>query len=290
MMRVMVLGARGQLGAAVVHEFASRHAVTAFDHAALDITDSAAVLSAVERLQPDAIVNCVGFNAVDAAEDRPTEAFQVNAFAVRTLARAARACDAALVHYGSDFVFDGDHREPYTEEDRPNPRSVYAASKLIGEWFAGHAPRSYVLRVESLFGRAPDGPPAKGSVEFILSSLRTGRAPKVFEDRTVTPTYVIDAARATRELLERSAPPGVYHCVCSGSCTWLEFACEAARMLGVEARLEPVRLADLRMRAARPLYCALSNLKLRAAGIQMPTWQDALARYTQTFHVAQVSD
>ena len=286
-MRIAVLGARGQLGAAVVHECTARpggpgnHEVIAFDHLALDITDAAAVAAAMERVQPEVIVNCAGYNAVDAAEDHPVDALQANAFAVRTLARVATAQGATLVQYSSDFVFDGTAGQPYTEEDRPNPRSVYAASKMIGEWFAVDAPRAYVLRVESLFGRAPAGPPAKGSATVIVEALRAGRTPRVFEDRTVSPTYVIDAARATRQLVEAHAPAGLYHSVNSGRCTWVEFAREAARLLRVEPRLEAVRMADVSMPAARPQYCALSNEKLASIGIVMPSWQDALGRYLE---------
>jgi dTDP-4-dehydrorhamnose reductase len=177
-------------------------------------------------------------------------------------------------------VFDGTASAPYTELDRPNPRSVYAASKLLGEWFALDVPRAYVLRVESLFGRAPGGPVEKGSVASILRTLRAGGSPRVFVDRTVSPTYVVDAARATRQLVESGAPPGLYHCVNSGNCTWFEFATELARLLDIPANLDPVRMADVPRPAQRPQYCALSNEKLRAAGIDMPTWQDALARYT----------
>jgi dTDP-4-dehydrorhamnose reductase len=159
---------------------------------------------------------------------------------------------------------------------------VYAASKMLGEWFAMDVPGSYVLRVESLFGRAPGGRPAKGSVEAIANGLRTGRRQKVFQDRTVSPTYVPDAALATRTLVERHAPFGLYHCVNSGHVTWLDFAREAARLLGVAGDFEPVRLADMKLRAERPVYCALSNAKLSGVGVHMPTWQDALARYLKT--------
>lgn len=258
-----------------------QHELVLFDHAALDITDAAAAESALGRLRPDVIINCTGYNAVDAAEDDPVAALRVNAFAVRTLARVARATGAILVHYGSDFVFDGLTEQPHREDDAPNPRGAYATSKMLGEWLAADAPRSYVLRVESLFGRYPDGPPDKGSVAMIVKGLRAGSGPKVFEDRTVSPTYVIDAARATRELIERELPFGLYHCVNSGICTWLEFALEAARLLGVEPRVEPVRLADMTLKAPRPLYCALSNAKLASVGITMPTWQEALAHYLE---------
>jgi dTDP-4-dehydrorhamnose reductase len=281
-MRVAVAGARGQLGAAIVHEFASRHVVIPLVRGDLDISDDHAVGATMERLHPDVIVNCAAYNDVDGAEDHPVEALNVNAFAVRALAGAAAATDAIFVHYSSDFVFDGTASTPYTEDDRPNPRSVYAISKLLGEWFAVDAPRWYVLRVESLFGRAPGAPPAMGSMAGLVKKLMAGEETRAFEDRTVSPTSVIDAAVATRQLVETVAPTGLYHCVNSGSCTWLELARELARQLGVEPRLIPIRLADLSLRAERPLYCALSNAKLLSAGVVMRTWQDALARYLST--------
>lgn len=277
-MRLVVIGARGQLGAVVVGECAAHHEVVAFDHAALDVTDPAAVMAAVTGARPDAVVNCTGYNAVDAAEEHPVEALAVNGLAVRSMARAAAACGATLVHYSSDFVFDGAASAPMIETDRPNPRSVYAVSKLLGEWFALEAPSAYVLRVESLFGEAPGVPP-KGSVAAIVAALRAGRTPTVFADRTVSPTFVPDAAVATRRLLEGRPPVGLYHCVNTGQATWLEFATEAARLLGVPPVFDVRRFADVQLPAARPQYCALSNQKLLATGIAMPTWKDALARY-----------
>src|SRR5438270_4055172 len=179
MMRVAVIGARGQLGAAVVHELLTAHEVTALGRTDLDITSDADVAATIDRLRPDVIVNCAAYNDVDGSEDHPVDALNVNALAVRALARAASRYNASLVHYGSDFVFDGAASAPYTEEDRPNPRSVYGASKLLGEWFAADAPRGYVLRVESLFGHAAGGPRPKGSVAAILDGIRGGREVKV---------------------------------------------------------------------------------------------------------------
>jgi dTDP-4-dehydrorhamnose reductase len=278
-MRIAVVGAGGQLGTALVYEFASRYEIVSFTRAQLDIGDDDAVAAAMARVEPDVILNAAALTAVDAAEDRPIEALNSNAFGVRALARAASAHDATLVHYSTDFVFDGKASVPYLETDRPNPQSVYAASKLLGEWFALDAPRSYVLRVEGIFGTTPGGGPAKGSAAGILNALRADGTAKVFVDRTITPSYVADVARATRQLLELQAPAGLYHCVNSGATTWLEFAEQMARLLGIDARLMPVHLADMNLRAARPVYCALSNAKLRALGIEMPPWQDALARY-----------
>jgi dTDP-4-dehydrorhamnose reductase len=281
-MRIAVVGARGQLAAAVAHECAPAHELVAFTRADLDVTDDAAVAAAMERARPDAIVNGAAYNDVEAAEDHPVDALNLNAFAVRALSRAAQQLGATLVHYSTDFVFDGRSTTPYVETDRPSPQSVYAASKLLGEWFALDAPGAYVLRVESLFGRAPGAGPEKGSVANILNTLAAGGSPKVFADRTISPTYIPDAARATRHLLETRAAPGLYHCVNSGQCTWFELAQEIARQLGQPewaARLVPVRMSEVRLKATRPQFCALANDKLRAAGVDMPAWQDALGNY-----------
>jgi dTDP-4-dehydrorhamnose reductase len=280
-MRIAVVGARGQLGGAMVHEARNGHDVVPFDRSMLDIEDDDAVRESMRRIRPDAIINCAGYNAVDAAEMHPVDALRANAFAVRSLARAAREIGATLVQYSSDFVFDGTASAPMTEDEPPNPRSAYAASKLLGEWFAADAPVAYVLRVESLFGVGPGGT-RKGSVEAIVRGLRAGDVVRVFGDRTVSPTYIEDAAKATRALIERRAAPGVYHCVNAGAATWHEVAVEAARLLKVTPRFEVVSVADVKLPAARPQYCALSNKKLEAAiGYELPTWQHALKRYLE---------
>jgi dTDP-4-dehydrorhamnose reductase len=287
-MRITIAGAKGQLGAALVDECRRRDDdVTALDRMALDVRDGPSVAGVMERLRPDVIINCTGYNAVDAAEGHPVDALAVNGFAVRGLARAANALGAALIQYSSDFVFDGVATTPRSETDPPNPKSVYATSKLLGEWFATDVPRHYVLRVESLFGHVTGGPPPKGSVAAIVDALIQDRVAKVLSDRVVSPTFVVDAAFATRELLDRDAAPGLYHCVNSGHATWLDFAIEAARLLGVEPRFEILRFADVKLPAARPQHCALSNVKLAALGIVMPSWQDALDRYLKSIVVSR---
>jgi len=279
--RILVTGASGQLAASIIRAFCDRD-VIAHTRATLDVTDGAVVQREIGHARPDLIVNCAAFNQVDAAESHPTEAFAVNAFAVRSLARAAESCGAVLVHYGTDFVFggrDGTTSEPYDETAAPAPRSVYASSKLVGEWLALEMPRAYVLRVESLFGSAADWNGRRGTVDAIVDGLKAGREVPVFTDRTVSPSYVVDVASATRYLVESGAAPGLYHCVNSGYGTWQQVALEVARVLNVPPRLKPITMADMPLAAARPRFCALSNRKLAAAGFTMPPWQDAFQRW-----------
>jgi dTDP-4-dehydrorhamnose reductase len=173
-------------------------------------------------------------------------------------------------------VFAGTGSVPYTETDHPEPQSVYAQSKLVGEWLAASCARHFIVRVESLFG----GPAARSSVDRIADAVRAGGPAPVFVDRFVSPSFVDDVAEATSYLLDHGVPHGLYHCVNTGAATWLELGCEIARQLDrPESTLKAISIDDVVLKAPRPRYAALSNAKLAAAGFAMPTWQDALARY-----------
>ncbi|MGE0462815.1 MAG: dTDP-4-dehydrorhamnose reductase [Vicinamibacterales bacterium] len=273
---VIVTGAEGQMGRAIVERFAAGAVVHALGRQDLDITDAAAVADAVARHRPDVVVNCAAFTDVDGAEDRQAEALAVNGVAPGILARAAEAASATLVHFSTDFVFAGKDDRTWTEADPPEPQSVYGQSKLMGEWLARDCRRHYVLRVESLFG----GPRGRSTIDRIAGGLRDGREMKLFHDRTVTPSFTVDVAEAAHALIARHAAPGVYHCVNSGTTTWLGMGRHVARLLRLDERLlVSVSVADVRLKAARPQYAALSNRKLADAGLPMPAWEDALARY-----------
>lgn len=272
---MLIVGAAGQLGEVAAATFPALWPTVTWTRSDLDLTDGLRVMRAIADLRPAAIVNCAAYNAVDDAEEQVVMALESNAFTVRSLARAARAVEATLVHYSTDFVFDGDANAPYGEDDRPNPRSIYAASKLLGEWFAAEAPSHYVLRVESLFGGLNR---QKGSLDKIIDAVDAGRPVCAFSDRVVSPTYAWDAADATAFLLCARPPSGIYHCVNTGAATWLEVATEVRHQRNSDAVVEAVAMSDVALRAPRPRYCALSNEKLRRAGFAMPTWQDAVAR------------
>lgn len=276
-MVVAIVGAHGLLGAATVSEWRSAgHTVRALTRADVDVTNHRQVCDVIAATIPDVVINCTAYNQVDAAEDHPAAALAVNSWAVRSLAAAAAGAGAVLVHYSTDFVFDGHTDRPYVETDPTNPQSAYGASKLLGEWFAADAPRHYVLRVESLFG----GAASRSSVDRMLDQMRAGRRVTAFADRTVSPSHVEDVARATRALVERAAPLGLYHCVNSGVTTWLELAEHLRVWAGLpNAEVTGVPAGSVSLAARRPQYAALSNAKLTAAGVAMPTWQDALRRH-----------
>ena len=275
-MRILIAGAAGQLGQAMVARLSGEHAVTAWTRADVDLTHHRAVRDAVMKLAPEAIVNCASFNQVDKSEEEQVTALEVNAMAVGTLARAAADLNAIFVHYSTDFVFSGATTRPYVESDVPEPRSVYAQSKLIGEWLAADAPQHYVLRVESLFG----GPRRRSSVDRIVDAVRSGQPAPVFVDRVVSPSFVADVADASAFVLKTRPASGVYHCVNTGHATWLNVGEEIVRLLGKPATsLKPISVNDVSFPASRPQFAALSNEKLARAGYTMPSWQQAIARY-----------
>jgi dTDP-4-dehydrorhamnose reductase len=273
---VLVLGAQGQLGEATAATLAEHHEVVGWGRADLDLTEAETTSRRIAALCPDVVVNCAAFNDVDGAQIQPETALAVNAWAVRTMARAANDLDATFVHYSTDFVFDGATDRPYREDDPPNPRGTYAVSKLLGEWFAAEVPRHYVLRVESLFG----GSRGRSSVDRMLTAILSSQEVRAFADRTVSPSYVEDVVDATMALVDGSRPWGLYHCVNTGWTTWAELSRELARLAErPDARIAEVTMESAKLPAPRPKFAALSNAKLAMTGIEMPTWQDALARY-----------
>jgi dTDP-4-dehydrorhamnose reductase len=272
----LVAGADGQLGRAIVERFSRGAIVHALNRRDLDVTDAAAVATAVARIAPTVIINCAAFNDVDGAQHRHQVAFAVNGLAPGVLARAAASAGAAFVHYSTDFVFAGREDRVWTEDDAPEPLSVYAQSKLVGEWMARDCARHFTLRVESLFG----GSLRRSTIDRVVTSLREGRPMTLFSDRTVSPSFVDDVAEATWRLVSDGAGHGLYHCVNTGATTWLAVGQAVARRLGLdESLIVATSVSSVALKAPRPQYAVLSNEKLARAGVTMPRWEDAIVRY-----------
>jgi len=281
-MRVLITGAGGQLSADLARAFGDAgHETIGLRREDLDIADEAAVSARLDEVRPDAILNTAAYNRVDDAERAVDAAFAANAFGPRALARAAAELDALLVHYSTDYVVEGTKRAPYGEDDAPLPLSVYAASKLGGEYFVrAAAPRHYVLRVCGLFGPAGRGTRHGNFVETMLRVAASGRPLRVVANQVMAPTATADVAAATLGLLDRQAPYGLYHCTAAGETSWYDYARAIFELAGVPADLTPTTAAQYGAAARRPDYSVLDNAKLEAAGVARPRhWRDALAAY-----------
>lgn len=281
-MKVLLTGAGGQLAQDIVATW-NQHQVTALARAALDITSAASVDAAVDSLRPDCIVNTAAFHLVDRCEDCYEEAFRANVLGVGHLARAAQLQGAILVQFSTDYVFDGLKRSPYLETDEPHPLSVYAESRLAGEWIASHyCERSLIVRTCGLYGLGGQSTRAGNFVETMLRVAATGKPLRVVDDQIVAPTSTLELAEKTLELVS-SAAAGLYHMTNTGECSWYQFAAEIFRLFGVSADLKPIHSADYNAKAKRPAYSVLDNCRLRQTGISdFNSWPEALARYAHT--------
>lgn len=274
--RVLVTGAAGMLGRAVTAEFGRRgEEVLSLSRRELDITDPAAVRSALWQLRPRVVVNCAAFTDVDGAEASRERAFLVNGLGPGNLALACREVNAVLVHVSTDYIFDGRKGEPYVVYDPPNPLNAYGKSKLWGERAVAEAGgRCFIVRTSWLFG--------PGGRNFVETMLRIGRergAARVVSDQRGCPTYTVDLARAIADLLE-SGRYGTYHVTNSGSTTWYEFAAAIFKLAGLEVELAPCSTAEFPRPAQRPLYSVLDPFPLKeTTGYLLPPWVDALERY-----------
>lgn len=273
-MRVLVTGAGGLLGREVVRQLEARgHEAVACDRRALDITDAARARDVVLRSTPDAIVHCAAFTNVDAAESAPDEAFRVNADGTANVARAAADAGARFMYVSTDYVFDGESTEPYRPDSPTNPLSVYGKSKLGGEEATRLASDWIVARVSWVYGR--------GGTNFgsrALDRARAGATLRAFTDLRSVPTWVGDAAGTVLRLLEVEAPSGVYHANNAGETTWYEFACTALQCAGVSGTVEPTKLADIELPAARPRYSVMDVSATEPLVGPAAEWTDALGR------------
>jgi dTDP-4-dehydrorhamnose reductase len=276
-MRVFVAGSAGQLGRELV-ALLGGECVWAGDQAEIDVTDARAVAALVARTKPDVLINATAWNRVDAAESEPEAAFAVNALAPRALAVAAREQGALLVHFSTDYVFDGCAGRPYREEDAPRPLSVYGASKLAGEQLvaASGAP-SLVVRTSAVLGRGGSEQKGGSFVDRILAQARAGKPLRVVSDQVFAPTIAADLARASLALV-RAGARGLFHVTNDGACSWHELAEAALALAGLDLPVAPIPLAELHLPAARPRYSVLDCARYRALGLPAPRhWRDALA-------------
>jgi dTDP-4-dehydrorhamnose reductase len=279
--KAIVFGGAGQLGVELVQELAARgYAVEAWDRSRLDITDAAKVEEALAVHDPEVVFNAAAYNQVDIAEQEPQAAFLVNSLAVRNLARACRQTDARLVHFSTDYVFDGMAGRPYTETDATHPLGAYAVSKLAGELFAqAYLDNPLIVRTSGVFG--PGGVhTARGNfVELMLRLALTGQVIRVVEDYVASPTYAPLLASRTIDLLDRGLS-GVFHVGGGTPISWFRYAQLIFEVAGLSPQLQPTNEREYRTTARRPKYSALSNSKMETHGLEtMPSLEHSVQEY-----------
>ncbi len=279
-MKILVTGAKGQLGSDVCLELERRgHEVIGADRDTFDIADEAAVHAYMERVRPQAVIHCAAYTAVDGAESEEELCRSVNVLGTKYLAEAAAKVGAKFLYISTDYVFDGEKRGAYSPDDEISPRSVYGRTKAEGEAQVMAAlDRFFIVRISWAFGRN-----GKNFVKTMLRLAEIKKELNVVCDQIGSPTYTPDLAVLLADMIV-TEKYGVYHATNEGTCSWYEFACEIFRLAGKEVQVHPVSteeyLSLVPQQARRPKNSVLDKEKLTENGFhRLPDWQDALKRY-----------
>jgi dTDP-4-dehydrorhamnose reductase len=272
--RALITGGGGQLASDLQALLGDE--ARSFSHAELDIADSAAVDRAFDEVKPDVVFNCAAFHNVDVCETEPDSAWAVNVRAVRDLASRG----AKLVHLSTNYVFDGRREEPYGEDDLPNPRSIYALTKLAGEYAAlAYGDGALVVRGAGLYGEHGSASKGGNFVQRMLTRAREQGALKMVADQRLQPTFTADLAQALIDAVNSDAS-GLVHVTASGACSWFEFTQAIMEIAGIDVPIEPVNTTIGPGQPDRPLNGVLARPHADALGLpELRHWRDALADY-----------
>ena len=279
-MRIVIIGSNGQLGSELTGLLGQKYKLVPLTHQQIEIEKLDPARKLLAGLNPDIIINTAAYHHVLKCEQNPELAFAVNALGSWNLARITAELNCKLVHFSTDYVFDGSKKSPYTEDDKPNPLNVYAVSKLAGEHFIqNYCKKYYILRISGIYGKVPCR--AKGG-NFIMTMIKAAaerEVVKVVADEILTPTPVEQIAGHT-EALMRTAAYGLYHLTCQGQCSWYEFAAEIFRILKIKTPLQACQSSEFPAGVQRPLYSVLENKNLQALQLDHFTeWPQALQHF-----------
>jgi dTDP-4-dehydrorhamnose reductase len=273
--RVAVIGSSGQLGSHLVRVLNDeKYDVISLQHADIECGDPESVQVVLRSIEPEVVINCAAFTDVDRCQEQPAEAFRVNALGALYVAQACARGGSLCVYISTDFIFDGEKGESYTEDDCPNPINVYGASKHAGEMLLRQAcPQWLIVRMASLFGKTGN------FVDTIIRKAQTGASLRIVDDIYMSPTYAYDASRALEQLI-RQRGTGIFHLANTGRCSWYELAKRTFEIVGISPVLESIHAHDYPYHARRPKD---SSLRRRAdndgLGPLLRPWQHALEAY-----------
>ena len=282
-MKVAVIGANGQLGSDIMEGYAHECEVIGLTHDAVAIEDIEKLRDTLAAIKPDAVVNTAAYHNVPLCEQNPEQAFRVNAIGALNLARLSEDLGYKLVHFSTDYVFDGRKQTPYREEDRTNPLNVYAVSKLNGEIFIrNNCEQYFIIRISGIYGKTVCRAKGDNFITTMVKAARRQEIVKVVADEILTPTSVSAIAANSLKLL-KSGVFGHYHMTCQDSCSWYAFAKIIFAQLDLKTPLVACQVSDFPTTVKRPNYSVLENRNLRNMGLdQMPHWKDALIAFLAT--------
>lgn len=276
-MKVLVTGAKGQLGYDVINELTKRgHIAVGVDIDEMDITDPVSVERVITETAPDGVIHCAAYTAVDAAEDNVDLCRRVNAEGTVNIAKMCKALDCKLMYISTDYVFNGQGERPWEPDDEREPLNVYGQTKYEGELAVEKLAKYFIVRIAWVFGIN-----GKNFIKTMLNLGRTRDTLTVVDDQVGSPTYTYDLARLLVDMIE-TEQYGRYHATNEGLCSWYEFACEIFKKAGLDVTVIPVSSDQYPAKAKRPMNSRMSKDKLDEKGfVRMPAWQDALERYLE---------
>ncbi len=275
-MKVLVTGVKGQLGYDVVKELEKRGMeAVGVDIQEMDITNAESVNQVIGEVNPDAVVHCAAYTAVDAAEDNVEICRKVNADGTQNIANMCKKLDIPMIYISTDYVFDGEGERPWQPDDERHPLNVYGQTKYEGELAVQNTLDKYfIVRIAWVFGVN-----GKNFIKTMLNLGQTREHLTVVNDQFGSPTYTYDLARLLVDMVQTDKY-GIYHATNEGICTWYEFACEIFKQAGLNVKVDPVTADQYPAKAKRPSNSRMSKDKLTENGFEkLPAWQDALSRY-----------
>jgi len=282
-LKIVVIGANGQLGSELCEQFSEKHQVLGLTHSDVEITNLDNVKKVLGNIKPDVVINTAAYHNLPQCEQNPDISFNVNAIGALNLAKVSTDTGSVLVHYSTDYVFDGIKKEPYLENDMTNPLNIYAMTKLNGEiLIKNYCTRYFIIRISGLYGKTICRAKGNNFITTMQKAAKEREVVKVVNDEILTPTSVFEIAKNTRHLIETEGF-GLYHMTCEGHCSWFEFAGVIFKELRMTTPLISCTSDEFPSEIKRPAYSVLENHKLKSVNLNhMAHWKDALIKYLRS--------
>ncbi len=285
-MKVVVIGANGQLGTDCAAQLKNKYDVIPLIQEDIEISDAESVNNVLKQHQPSVVINTAAYHKVDECEKNPVKSFEINALGSKYLAAACREYNAKLIHISTDYVFDGKTNTPYVEDDLPDPLNVYANTKLAGEYFVQQETDNYIIaRVSGIYGKTRCMAKGGNFINTMLRLYREGKNIKVVADEVLTPTWTVEISRQIEVMIEKNLT-GLFHVTQEGNCSWHAFSAAIFEILNIQINIEKTTVTSFPAPIKRPHYSVLENKALKEADCNiMQHWKDALTEFLKQTNI-----